>query len=68
MQLVEGFETEDQIIRNRVRLRRYLREIMINQKRVLQAALDKGYIEKVKEYFEQKKKEEEEKAARLAKK
>lgn len=68
MQLVEGFETEDQIIRNRVRLRRYLREIMINQKRVLQAALDKGYIEQVKEYFEQKRKEEEEKAARLAKK
>ena len=30
MQIAEGFETEDQIIRNRVRLRRYLRELMIN--------------------------------------
>ena len=68
MQIAEGFETEDQIIRNRVRLRRYLRELMINQKRVLSAALDKDYIEKVKLYFEQKKKEDEEKEARLAKK
>ncbi len=68
MQLVEGFEREDQIIRNRVRLRRYLRELMINQKRVLQAALDKDYIDKVKEYFENKRKEDEEKAKKLAQK
>jgi hypothetical protein len=68
MQLVEGFESEEQIIRNRVRLRRYLRELMINQKRVLQAALDKDYIEKVKEYFESKKKEDELKAQKMKEK
>ena len=41
---------------------------MINQKRVLSAALDKGYIEQVKEYFEQKRKEDEERAKRAAEK
>jgi len=68
MQVVEGFETEEQIMHNRIRLRRYLRELMINQKRVLQAALDKDYIEKVKEYFETKKKEEEERIEKIKKK
>ena len=64
MQIVEGFETEDQIMKNRIKLRRYLRELCINQKRVLQAALDKDYINKVKEYFDQKKREEEKKKAK----
>lgn len=62
MSIVEGFETEEQIMPNRIRLRRYLRELMINQKRVLQAALDKDYVEKVKAYFDQKRIEEEAKA------
>ena len=62
MSIVEGFETEEQIMPNRIRLRRYLRELMINQKRVLQAALDKDYVEQVKAYFDQKRAEEEEKA------
>jgi len=30
MEIVEGYEKEEQIIRNRIRLRRYLRELMIN--------------------------------------
>ena len=59
MSIVEGFETEEEIISNRIRLRRYLRELVINQKRVLSAALDKDYINQVKEYFENKKKEDE---------
>lgn len=58
MQIVEGFETEEQIMYNRIRLRTYLRELVINQKRVLQAALDKDYIVKVKEYFDQKRVED----------
>ena len=62
MSIVEGFETEEQIMPNRIRLRRYLRELMINQKRVLQAALDKDYVEKVKAYFDQKRAEDEAKA------
>ena len=62
MSIVEGFEREEQIMPNRIRLRRYLRELMINQKRVLQAALDKDYVEKVKAYFDQKRIEKEAKA------
>lgn len=62
MSIVEGFESEEQIMPNRIRLRRYLRELMINQKRVLQAALDKDYIEQVKAYFDKKKAEDEQKA------
>ena len=69
MQFVEGgYEKEEELMRNRIRIRRYLRELIINQKRVLSAALDKEYVDKVKEYFDNKKKEEAEKAARQAKK
>lgn len=69
MQLVEGgYETEEELMRNRIRIRRYLRELIINQKRVLSAALDKEYVEKVKEYFDNKKKEEDENAEKQAKK
>ena len=67
MERVEDFETEEEVMRNRIRFRRYLRELMINQKRVLSAALDKDYIIQVKEYFDQKKKEEEERLANIAK-
>lgn len=67
MQIVEGYETEEEIVSNRVRLRRYLRELMINQKRVLSAALDKDYIEQVKTYFEEKRREQEEKERRKKK-
>ena len=68
MEIVEGYETEEEIMRNRIRIRRYLRELMINQNRVLQAALDKDYVNQVKEYFDQKKKDDDEKIAKIAKK
>ena len=61
MRVVEDFETEDQVMANRIKLRKYLRELVVNQKRILAAALDKDYIDKVKEYFEEKKKSDEEK-------
>jgi hypothetical protein len=35
MELVEGFETETDVMRNRIRIRMYLRELVVNQKRVL---------------------------------
>lgn len=52
MEQVDGFETPEEIMPNRIRVRTYLRELVINQKRVLQAALDKEYVMKVKEYFD----------------
>jgi hypothetical protein len=36
MQRVELFESEDQILMNRIRLRKYLRELLLNQKRVME--------------------------------
>lgn len=68
MEIAEGYETEEEIMRNRIRIRRYLRELMINQNRVLQAALDKDYVNQVKEYFDQKKKDDDERIAKIAKK
>lgn len=35
MELVEGFEEEGDVMRNRIRIRMYLRELVVNQKRVL---------------------------------
>jgi hypothetical protein len=67
MQVVEGFESEGEIMMNRIKLRQYLRELMTNQKRVLDAALDQNYIEQVKTYFEEKRKEEEARKERLPK-
>jgi hypothetical protein len=34
MERVEGFETESEVMHNRLRLRKYLRELMMNQQRV----------------------------------
>ena len=36
---------------NRLRLRKYLREIIVNQKRVLQEALSPEYIQRFKDYY-----------------
>jgi hypothetical protein len=35
MEIAEGFEKEEDVMRNRIRLRMYLRELVINQQRVL---------------------------------
>jgi hypothetical protein len=35
MEIVEGYEKEEDIMRNRIRIRLYLRELVVNQKRVL---------------------------------
>lgn len=59
MQLAEGFETEEELMPNRIRLRRYLRELVVNQQRVLSAALDEEYVDQVRAYFEQKRQAEE---------
>lgn len=45
MERVEDYEAEADVVPNRIRFRRYLRELLINQKRVLSAALDKEYIQ-----------------------
>ena len=44
MKIVEDFETESEVMSNRIKLRKYLRELVVNQKRVLQAARDQSYI------------------------
>ena len=46
MQRVEDYETEEEVILNRLRLRKYLRELMLNQKRLLKAAADAAFKEK----------------------
>lgn len=65
MRIVEDFEKEDEIMANRIKLRKYLRELVVNQKRVLNAALDKDYIEQVKDYFMNRQNEEKEKLKML---
>ena len=40
MQRVDDFESEEEIMMNRIILRKYLRELVVNQKRVLQVAKD----------------------------
>ena len=60
MQPVENFETPSELMINRLKLRKYLRELVVNQKRVLDVALNEEYVQKVKEYFDEKKNEEEE--------
>lgn len=35
MSIVDDYETEDEIIFNRIKLRKYLRELVANQKRIL---------------------------------
>lgn len=46
MQRVEDYETEEEVVINRLRLRKYLRELMLNQKRLLKAAADAALKEK----------------------
>ena len=40
MGIVEDFETKEEIMSNRIKVRKYLRELVINQKRVLEASKD----------------------------
>ena len=68
MRIVEDFETEDEIMINRLKLRKYLRELVVNQKRVLAVALDQNYVQKVKEYFDMKKLDEEESRRKMEEK
>ena len=44
MSIVEDFEKEDEVMLNRLRLRKYLRELVANQKRVLEVALNEEYV------------------------
>ncbi len=44
MRIVEDFETDDEIMINRLKLRKYLRELVVNQKRVLDVALNQDYV------------------------
>ena len=46
---VEDFETEQEVVPNRLRLRKYLRELMLNQKRLFKAATDAALKEKAVE-------------------
>ena len=46
MMRVEDYETEDEVIVNRLRLRKYLRELFMNQKRLIKAATDAALKEK----------------------
>lgn len=62
MRIVEDFETEDEIMINRLKVRMYMRELVANQKRVLSVAHDEEYIQKVKDYFEEKKAQDEQRA------
>ena len=38
MGIVEPYESESDIMDNRIKLRKYLRELIINQKRILEAS------------------------------
>ena len=44
MNIVEDYEKEAEIMMNRIKLRKYLRELVVNQKRVLEAALNEEYV------------------------
>ena len=46
MAKVEPLENEEEIIPNRLRLRRYLRELFLNQKRILKVATEMALNEK----------------------
>ena len=41
MERIEEFETEDEVFQNRLSLRKYLRELVLNQKRVIYQLFDK---------------------------
>ena len=51
MQVVEQYETEEDLMINRLRLRAYLREMLVNQKRVMQKPLDEDYLRMFQEYY-----------------
>jgi hypothetical protein len=42
MEIVENFETPDEVMKNRIKLRKYLKELLLNQKRIVKAALLSG--------------------------
>ena len=44
MTIVEDYEKESEIMINRIKLRKYLRELVVNQKRVLEASKDETYL------------------------
>lgn len=46
MRRVDDFETEEEVIPNRLKLRKYLRELASNQKRIYAAAADRALKEK----------------------
>ena len=49
MQRVDEYETEEQVMMNRIRMRKYLRELMFNQKRLLEKVFDESMDDMLKE-------------------
>ena len=47
MEQVDQFETKNEVLMNRVRVRKYLRELLLNQKRVMEAITRKGFDTRV---------------------
>ena len=45
MQRVDEFETEEEVFPNRLALRKYLRELILNQKRVIQKLVEEDETE-----------------------
>lgn len=46
MTRVEDYETEEEVMLNRIKLRKYLRELTLNQKRIIKAATEAALKEK----------------------
>jgi len=46
MSRVEDYETEEEVMVNRIKLRKYLRELTLNQKRIIKAATEAALKEK----------------------
>lgn len=44
MQRVDEFESKEEIIPNRLKLRKYLRELASNQRRIFEAAADRAKL------------------------
>lgn len=44
MRIVEDFEKPEELMLNRLKLRKYLRELVVNQKRVLAVAHNQEYV------------------------
>ena len=47
MQRVEDYETPEEIVPNRLKLRQYLRELHLNQKRIVKVATEKHLQERL---------------------